>query len=106
MAAVMCIELKCQPRDLPVRALQQALLNDPQAPAAIVPLFNLIPNHPDWLIKQLYYLDNLNDYLRSRNHLDTFTFKYSYGNANTVQLRNCHYLKGIFRFLNQQYYRF
>lgn len=36
MAAAMCIEINCQPRNLPVRALQQALLNDVQAPAAIV----------------------------------------------------------------------
>ena len=36
MAAAMCIEINSQPRDLPVRALQQALLNDVQAPAAIV----------------------------------------------------------------------
>ncbi len=35
MAAAMCIEINCQPRNLPVRALQQALLNDLQAPAAI-----------------------------------------------------------------------
>ncbi|MEO0688103.1 MAG: FAD-dependent oxidoreductase, partial [Cyanobacteria bacterium J06649_11] len=61
MAASMCIELNCQPRDLDVRGLQQALLNDVQAPAAIVPLFNLLPTHPDCFTKQLYYLDNLHE---------------------------------------------
>jgi len=58
MAAALCVNLGCQPRDLPVRDLQEALLQDKQARAAIVPLFNLPPNHPDWLHWQNYYLDN------------------------------------------------
>jgi hypothetical protein len=62
MAAALCIELGCQPRDLPVRRIQEALLQDPVAPAAIIPLFNLPPNHPDWLYWQRYYLDNPQDY--------------------------------------------
>jgi hypothetical protein len=62
MAAALCIELGCQPRDLPVRRIQEALLQDPVAPAAIIPLFNLPPNNPDWLYWQRYYLDNPQDY--------------------------------------------
>lgn len=62
MAAALCVELGCQPRDLPVRQIQDALLEDNLAPAAIIPLFNLLPNHPDWLVWQRYYLDNPEDY--------------------------------------------
>ena len=65
MAAALCVELDCQPRDLPVRRLQEALLQDPVAPAAIIPLFNLPSNHPDWLYWQRYYLDNPEDYPNS-----------------------------------------
>lgn len=57
MAAALCVEQGCQPRDLPVRSLQEALLQDPEAPAMLVPLFNLPPEHPDWLSQQRYYLD-------------------------------------------------
>jgi len=62
MAAALCIEQGCQPRDLPVRTLQEALLEDAIAPAAIIPLFNLPPQHPDWLQQQRHYLDNPEDY--------------------------------------------
>jgi len=62
LAAALCIELGCQPRDLPVRKLQTALLQDPTAPAAVVPLLNLLPQDPDWLYWQQYYLDHPDDY--------------------------------------------
>ena len=62
MTAALCIQRQCQPRDLPVRVLQHALLTDPVAPAAIVPLFNLEPQHPDWLQWQRYYCDRPEDY--------------------------------------------
>jgi hypothetical protein len=62
MAAGLCVELRCQPRDLSVRTIQDALLQDPVAPAAIIPLFNLPSDHPDWLYWQRYYLDNPEDY--------------------------------------------
>jgi hypothetical protein len=65
MAAAMCVELNCQPRDLQVRKLQIALLQDTHAPAAIVPLFNLPPNHPQWFKWQVYYLDNPQNYPQS-----------------------------------------
>jgi hypothetical protein len=58
MAAALCIQRGCQPRDLPIRVLQEALLQDPIAPAAIAPLLNLTPTHPSWLHWQRYYLDH------------------------------------------------
>ncbi len=57
MAAALCVERHCQPRDLPVQVLQEALLQDPHCPAAIVPLFNLTRDRSDWLYWQRYYLD-------------------------------------------------
>ncbi|MEL7245195.1 MAG: FAD-dependent oxidoreductase [Cyanobacteria bacterium J06573_2] len=104
MAAKMCIELNCQPRDLTVRALQLALLNDVQAPAAIVPLFNLLPSHPDWLMTQLYYLDNLHDYPATAHCQDTYSCKYSHGKSNPVSLRNLYCFEGIFQRVHQQDY--
>jgi hypothetical protein len=62
MAAALSVRLNCQPRDLPVRFIQDALLQDPVAPSAIIPLFNLPSHHPDWLSWQCYYLDNPEDY--------------------------------------------
>lgn len=58
MAAALCIERNCQPRELPVRLLQEALLQDPDAPMAVVPLLNVLPDNPDWLDWQRYYLDH------------------------------------------------
>ena len=57
MAAALCIEQNCDPRQLPVRLLQAALLEDAIAPAAVIPLFNLPPDHPDWQHWQRYYLE-------------------------------------------------
>lgn len=62
MAAALCVEQHCQPRDLPVRMLQVALLEDAIAPAALVPLFNLTREHGDWLDCQKFYLDNPDQY--------------------------------------------
>ncbi|PPS43954.1 FAD-dependent oxidoreductase [Chroococcidiopsis sp. TS-821] len=58
-AAALCVEQGCQPRELAVRTLQEALLAQK---AAIAPLFNLPPQHPDWLYWQKYYLDNPEKY--------------------------------------------
>lgn len=57
MAAALCAEAGCGPRDLSVRVLQEALLQDSEARAAVVPLFNLTPERSDWLHWQRYYLD-------------------------------------------------
>ncbi|MGF1497832.1 MAG: FAD-dependent oxidoreductase, partial [Elainellaceae cyanobacterium] len=62
MAAALCIEQNCQPRQLDVRSLQDALLTDALAPAAVVPLFNLPPHHPDWLYWQRYYRGHADAY--------------------------------------------
>jgi len=62
MAAALCVELGCQPRELAVRKLQTALLQDPTAPAAVVPLFNVLPQEPNWFYWQQYYLDHPDGY--------------------------------------------
>jgi hypothetical protein len=62
MAAALCVEQGCEPRELHVRSLQEALLQDPIAPTAVIPLFNLSPQHPEWLAWQQYYLDNPENY--------------------------------------------
>lgn len=62
MAAALCIEHHCQPRDLPVRWLQNALITDTTAPAAVIPLLNLSPTHPQWQFWQTYYLDQPENY--------------------------------------------
>jgi hypothetical protein len=62
MAAALCLEQNCQPGELSVRELQEALLTDSQAAAAVVPLFNLTPDHPEWRDWQLYYLDHPDAY--------------------------------------------
>lgn len=62
MAAALCIEQQCQPRELDVRSLQNALLQDKMAPAAVIPLFNLSPHHPQWEFWQQYYLDHPENY--------------------------------------------
>jgi hypothetical protein len=64
MAAALCIEQACQPRNLPVRSLQTALINDPIAPAAVIPLYNQPLTHPKWKFWQQYYLDNPEAYPR------------------------------------------
>jgi hypothetical protein len=56
MAAALCVEMNCQPRDLPVRVLQSSLVEDSRCPAGVIPLFNLRPSHPEWLHWQRYYL--------------------------------------------------
>lgn len=63
-AAALCVQQGCQPREISVRSLQEMLLTDAIAPLALVPLFNLSPQHPDWLKWQRYYLENPADYPR------------------------------------------
>jgi hypothetical protein len=60
MAAALCVERKCEPRDLEggegLRSLQTALISEPTAPTAIIPFFNLSPEHPQWQAMQQRYL--------------------------------------------------
>jgi hypothetical protein len=100
MAAAMCVELGVQPRDLPVRILQEALLQDKQAPAAIAPLFNLdfSPNHPQWLSTQLYYIDNPQVYPLSGNCPDISA-------VDEVVTQHCDCFTGIFQRIDEQDYR-
>ena len=58
MAAALCVARGCQPRDLSVRDLQSALLQDDRFPIAIIPLFNLPGDCSDWLHWQHYYLNH------------------------------------------------
>jgi FAD dependent oxidoreductase len=67
MAAALCIKKSTHPRNLPVRDLQNALLTDILAPAAVIPLYNLPPSHPQWHHWQTYYLDHPEAYPRSGN---------------------------------------
>ncbi|MEM8502426.1 MAG: FAD-dependent oxidoreductase [Cyanobacteria bacterium P01_D01_bin.1] len=68
MAAALCAQRRCSPRDLAVRSLQTALINEPAAPAAIIPLLNLSPTNPEWQTLQTYYLNNKNAYPNSGNY--------------------------------------
>ena len=59
MAAAMCAVMDCDPRELDVRSLQTALVSDAVAPTAVVPLFNVSPDHPHWQFIQQKYIDGL-----------------------------------------------
>ena len=62
VAAALAINNDCQPREVEVREIQEALIDDPVAPAAVIPLYNLTPNHPQWEYWQRYYLDRPEEY--------------------------------------------
>lgn len=52
MAAALCIEQACEPRELSVHTLQAALLQESIAPTAIVPLLDNLPEHQEWRSRQ------------------------------------------------------
>jgi hypothetical protein len=106
MAAAMCVELNTQPRDLPVRKLQNALLQDLRSPAAIIPLFNLPPDHPEWLDWQLYYLDNPDAYPATGNCPISSNIQYIDLKKNNVKSLKQECFRGIFHRLDEQDYRF
>ncbi|WP_315787683.1 FAD-dependent oxidoreductase [Fischerella sp. JS2] len=106
MAAAICVELNCQPRDLPVRVLQTALLLDQIAPAAVIPLFNLSPTDRNWLHWQRYYLDHPEAYSCSGCCPNNFDNQYFYDSIKTVQEQHFNCFQGIFHRLDQQDYRF
>ncbi len=104
MAAAMCVELNIQPKYLPVRVLQEALLQDERSPAAIIPLFNLdiSPKHPKWLDWQLHYLNDPQIYPLSGNYPSSNLE----ADLEQVLTRQSDCFTGIFHRLNQQDYRF
>jgi len=57
-AAALALSRGVPPAALPVRAVQQQLLHDPLAPAAVVPLWDTPWHHPDWRRRQLAVLDD------------------------------------------------
>ncbi|MEG4443705.1 FAD-dependent oxidoreductase [Microcoleus sp. AT9_B5] len=96
MAAALCAESGCQPRDLPVRVLQEALLQDSEASATVIPLFNLTRDRSDWLDWQRYYLDRPQAYPASGECQESVE-KQSSKTANTHSE-----FSGIFRRLGEQ----
>jgi len=52
LAAALCVRRNLDPAELPVLLLQQALVNDPQAPAAPLPLWDTPWHHPLWQERQ------------------------------------------------------
>ncbi|MEG3990765.1 FAD-dependent oxidoreductase [Microcoleus sp. S28C3] len=96
MAAALCAESGCQPRQLPVRVLQEALLQDSEASAAVIPLFNLTRGRSDWLDWQRYYLDRPQAYPAS-GECPFSVEKQSSQTANTHSQ-----FSGIFRRLGEQ----
>ena len=67
MAAALCVEQGIQPRALEVRSLQDALLNEPEAPAAVIPFYNLSPEQPEWRVQQFKVLDSPEHYSKNGN---------------------------------------
>ena len=57
-AAALCIERRCRPAELPLRVLQEALINDPLAPAGVVPLWETPWHHPEWADRQIAVLED------------------------------------------------
>jgi FAD dependent oxidoreductase len=106
MAAALCIEANVNPQYLPVSKLQVALIENSHLPVAIVPLFNLALNNPQWLQWQKYYIDNYTAYPTSG------TFPYPQGNQyldvhkTSVNLRNNDHYVGTFHLSSQQDYIF
>lgn len=52
LAAALCIKQGLLPADLPVLQLQQALIDEPQAPAGPLPLWDTPWHHPQWRERQ------------------------------------------------------
>jgi len=53
LAAALCVRRGCLPAELPVGVLQRSLINDPQAPAGPLPLWDTPWHHPAWRQRQL-----------------------------------------------------
>jgi hypothetical protein len=96
VAAALSVRHNCQPRELVVREIQETLLTDKIAPAAVIPLFNLTPDSPQWLFWQRYYLEHPEAYPIDGNcpgeTVESFT------------VVTGSYYSGIFRQINEQNY--
>jgi hypothetical protein len=57
-AAALCVRDGVEPKELPVRRLQEALIADPQAPAGPLPLWDTPWHHPRWRERQRALLDD------------------------------------------------
>jgi hypothetical protein len=105
MAAALCVEQHCQPRDLPVRMLQEALLQDAIAPAALVPVFNRTPEHGDWLDGQIFYLENPEQYPLSGDRPNPGEFSKIHQTSSTAipssipnhAINHCQQFIGVFQ---------
>lgn len=66
MAAALCIQKGIMPRDLPLTELQSALLGNGSlptiAPSAMIPLYNISLDHPQWQQWQNHYLKHPENY--------------------------------------------
>jgi hypothetical protein len=56
-AAALAVSTNVPPSQVPVRQLQQRLIEDEQAPSAVVPLWDTPWHHPQWRQRQLDVLD-------------------------------------------------
>ena len=96
MAAALSIQHNCQPRELAVREIQEALITDKIAPSAVIPLFNLVPSHPQWLSWQRYYLEHPEAYPIDGN--------YPLKKSDRATITTGNYYSGIVRVLSEQNY--
>ncbi|MBD2199216.1 MULTISPECIES: FAD-dependent oxidoreductase [Calothrix] len=106
MAAAMCIEFNCQPRDLLVTALQMALIQDKRSPAAIIPLFNSTPADIQWQQWQIHFLNNPASYPLDGNFPTSSSSPYYYDSPKTVLSRLSNSFTGVFQLISPQNYRF
>ena len=95
-AAALCIQNDCQPRELAVRKIQEALITDRFAPAAVIPLFNLVPDSSQWLYWQRYYLEHPEQYPTDGNCPDNFD--------NSSNINSGIYCRGTFIKSEEQNY--
>ncbi len=102
MAAALSIEQGCQPRDLRVKLLQDALLTDAIAPTAVIPLLNQPIAHPEWLYWQRFYLNQPDAYPGSGSAPTQQECNQPTVDCDltTTQLK----LSGIFKRLSEQQY--
>lgn len=98
-AAALCVQQRCQPRQLSTQVLQRTLLCDVSAPAMLAPCFNLLPNDKNWSDRQLAYLRHPDSYpthgftdssqknlIASTAKVSTFRGQYRQGKGDSHQL--------------------